>query len=171
MNFLQFKSLISSFSANRIDLNKIINLVGKTNIAMRQVARDTLPLTLLKNKDSNRNVLRRVDNDTFLCIPEDVVDDDSNLEMDTHLLDAVGLFVLAGIETARAPSYMRMYWNIVESHENGLINDDLSMKFNVKGDMVNDVPEIIVDRDNYNDYIEDKSNELKAEVVVGEFNG
>ena len=170
MNFLEFKDLIPAFSSNRADISKVSNIIGKTNIAMKQVARDTTPLVLLKNASSNRNIFRRLDNDSYICIPEKIVDDTSTMEMDETLLDAVALFILAGIETARAPSYMKMYWNIVESHENGLINDDLATNYIIVGDMTSNTPDKIVDRDDYNDYIADSSLDLSVK-NIGDYNG
>ena len=170
MNFLEFTNLIPAFSNNRVDLTKVPHLITKTNIAMKQIARDTIPLLLLKNASSDRNILRRLDNTSYVCIPIKIIDDTTDLEIDEMLLDAVALFVLAGIETARAPSYMKMYWNIVENHEQSLIESNLASNYVIVGDMANDIPDMIVDRDDYNDFIADSTIELEVK-RVGEYNG
>ena len=170
MNYTDFTSLIVSFSSKRKDLAGIEKVPDKINIALRQVARDTIPLRLLKNASSNRKILRRITNKSYICIPELVTEESIDIEIDFTLLDAVGLFVLAGIETARAPAYMKMYWNIIDNHDISLIDADLSLNYVVTGDMSTDTPDIIVDRNEYDMFINSEVSAMTGD-IVGEYNG
>ena len=170
MTFLKFKSYAPGFSQNRDNLNDVKNLVNKTDIAIEQVARDCTPTILLKDASSNRKILRRIDNRNYVCIPDKIIDDNSILEIDDSLLAAVGLYIMAGIETARSASYMKMYWNVIDNHENGLIGDDLATNHNIKEDMINGTPEMIVDRDDYDNFLAGDTADLNVK-IVGEYNG
>ena len=144
MTFAGMKTRMASHSSKRANLTDIPNVLEKVNIAMTRVCRNTIPVKLVKGTDSNRNIYRRISQDHFICVPTEVKDDNSEIEMDNYLLDAVALFALAGIETARAPSYMKMYWEIIESNENNLIESDLSLETVFLQDFVNDAEHSVV---------------------------
>lgn len=170
MTYLEFKNIIPSFSSNRLDLNNIPKLLEKTNISLRQIGRDTIPLKLVKADGSNRKILRRVDSNITLVIPEDVVDDNSELDMDDDLLDAVALHILSGIEYARAPAYMKMYWGIIESHENGLINGDIASTYSIIEDLASGEKGKVVDRNQYYDFLNNDGPDYDYKNIGG-FNG
>ena len=169
MTFLEFKDLVPAFSSNRLDLSKIPKLLEKTNIALRQIGRDTIPLKLIKQDGSNRNILRRVDTNFTICIPKLIIDDTTEIDMDDDLIDAVALFVLSGIEYARAPAYMKMYWGIIESHENGLINGDVASTHTIVEDLSSGETGKVVDRKDYASYLNGDISELDFK-NIGEFN-
>jgi hypothetical protein len=169
MTFLEFKDLVPAFSSNRIDLARIPKLLEKTNIALKQIGRDTIPLKLIKQDGSNRNILRRVDTNFTICIPKLVVDDTTEIDMDDDLIDAVALFVISGIEYARAPAYMKMYWSIIEAHENGLINGDVASSYTILEDLVSSERGKVVNRKDYAQYLNGDINELDFK-NIGDFN-
>lgn len=164
MTYTQFKEKIVSFSSNRSDLTDITNLLGKVNISMTQVCRDAVPLVLIKDSTSGRPIFRRIDNKAYICVHTPVTDIVADIEMDESLLDAVALHVIAGIETSRAPAYMKMYWNIVDNHEQMLINTDLASNMVILEDYVNNTPEVIVDKNEYLDSLDSITLETK---IVG----
>jgi hypothetical protein len=117
---------------------------------MERVCRDTIPLTLVKDSTSSRSIYRRLDRTLYICTPNEVVDDTvTRIDMDDYLIDAVALFALAGIETVRAPSYMKMYWEIIGSNEQNLIDSDIANELVSLQDYVNDEEHYVIDKDDY----------------------
>jgi len=82
----------------------------------------------------------------------------------------MALHTLAGIETARAPSYMKMYWNVIEAHEYALQNDNLSTNYLVPEDIVNNESGKIIDKDDYNRYLAGEISEVDFKIIGG-YNG
>lgn len=156
---MTFKGLVermAAHSSKRANLDDIPLVLTKVNIAMERVCRNTIPLELVKDSSSSRRLLRRLDKALYIATPTPVVDDDlTQIEMDDFLIDAVALFALAGIETARAPSYMKMYWDIIASNEDNLIESDLSLEYVALQDFVNNTEQVIKDTE----YSEDRENE------------
>lgn len=150
MTFTGLKKRIVAFSSNRADLNTIQNLLEKANISLTQVCRDTIPLKLVKNNTSGRKIFRKIENNVYVCVPTLILDDDINhIELDENLLDALALHILAGIEVGRAPAFTKMYWNIMDNHEVSLIDADLSGNVIILEDIVNNIEQVIIDKDDY----------------------
>ena len=170
MNYTQFRNKVAGFSSNRQNLDNIPLLIEKANISILQVARDCVPLRLVKNSSSNRKILKRLDNRNYVCIPLEIKEDTLDIELDDSLLDAMALHMLAGIETARAPAYMKMYWNIIEAHEYAIMNDSLSTNYMILEDVVNNVDGIIVDNDDWSSILSGDTLDIDYKTIGG-FNG
>jgi len=148
MTFVKLKSRILGFSSNRANLDNVPMLLEKANISLKQICRDTIPPFLVKDASSNRRIFRRLDEKSYICVPSTINDNDTEeIELDENLIDALALHILSGIETARAPSYMKMYWGIIANNENSLIEDDLAMYSVEPEDLINDIPQYIQNRD------------------------
>lgn len=150
MTYNGLKERILAFSSNRADLADVPKLLEKVNISLTQVCRDTIPLVLIKDVTSGRVIFRRIDNTNYICVPAPISDSLSLIELDANLLDALALHALAGIETGRAPAYMKMYWNIVDNHEQNIINTDMSINTTVLEDYVSGEEHFVIDTDDYN---------------------
>ena len=170
MTYNDLKIRMAGFSSNRENLDNINLLLTKVNISILQVARDCVPLKLVRDSSSNRKMLRRIDNKAFVCIPLEIKDDSYDIDLDDDLIDALALHTIAGIETARAPAYMRMYWNIIDQHENAIMNDDLATNYTELQDLATNNPGINVDRDEYDKFLNGEIADINYKEIGG-FNG
>lgn len=131
MTYLEMKELVISMSSNRANIDKATLLNRRIQTGINQVCRHCTPLVLTKRQGSRRAVMKHIDSTNYICIPQAVTGDDTSLiELDDILAEAVALHVLAGLETARAPSYMRMFYTVCEDYENSLVNDYISFDEN-----------------------------------------
>ena len=146
MNYTELKDRIMAFSSNRSDLDDVPNLVEKMNISLTQVARDSSPMMLLKTNDSHRAIFKRFNHELYFCVPLKINKATMNIELDDDLLDALALHVLAGIETGRAPSYMKMYWNVIDMHERMIEDYYNAMNVDIIPDFVNGTNGTTMDR-------------------------
>lgn len=121
----EFLDLILSKTTSRKTIPIDININKRIDTALKKVAMDTIPLSLVVNTTDGYKILRALDSVTFIRKPFEIINNNSKLDMDEVLLDAVALYVLAGIEKEKAQSYMGMYWQEIESNESRYIQSEL----------------------------------------------
>ena len=138
-----------AFSAQRNNLDNIPKLVDKINIAVKKVANATTPPNLIVKLDDDhvltngevvykngtkRRVLRQYSSDSVIVEPKPIQAMGDSVDMHFRLIDAVALYLMAGIETGRAPIYMGMFKTEIEEFELGdiesLLNSDLQPAVN-----------------------------------------
>lgn len=126
MIYSDFKKLVLSKTINRevIPPNAQIDL--KVLTALKKVAKDTVPLQLIVQSPTNHSILRRIDEFTYIRTPNAPIADIDNIDIDEYLLDAVALYVAAGIDPARAPIYMGMYHEEIDQNNERLITTSLA---------------------------------------------
>jgi hypothetical protein len=130
MTFSEFKTDVCSKSVNRENLDNISFLENRVYSALMYIARKTVPTYLVFDGEISEPIFRRVTNDYVLKYPNKPSSDTDVITIDNTLLDAAAYHVLAGIETARAPQYMKMCNDIIDEYDRNLIQDDIST-FNV----------------------------------------
>ena len=121
----EFKELMLSKTISRKTIPVDIQLEHRINTAIKEVATLTTPLRLVVNNPDGYQILRKVDSVTYIRFAEDVESDDSELDIDRFLLDAVALYVLAGIEKEKASIYMGMFYSQIETNDRRLIEANL----------------------------------------------
>ncbi|MCH9712820.1 MAG: hypothetical protein K0U20_09375 [Proteobacteria bacterium] len=72
------------------------------------------------------SVLRRLDDELFVKMPVRPAEEDSELDTDESLIDALAYYVMAGLERAKAPVHMGMYHSEIDFNNDRLIETFLS---------------------------------------------
>ena len=129
----EFKDLMLSKTISRKTLPDDIRLNERVHTALKKVAMDTIPLRLVVQDPTGHSIMRRVDSITYIRFPDMPVVEDSDIDIDEFLLDAVALYVMAGLEKEKASVYMGMYWEIITENDNRLCETYLSTATNDSG--------------------------------------
>lgn len=129
----EFKDLMLSKTISRKTLPDDIRLNERVHTALKKVAMDTIPLRLVVQDPTGHSIMRRVDSITYIRFPDMPVVEDSDIDIDEFLLDAVALYVMAGLEKEKASVYMGMYWEILTENENRLCETYLATATNDSG--------------------------------------
>lgn len=125
MTFVEFKDLMISKTISRRTFPIDIQLESRISTAIKEVAMLTIPIRLVVANPDGYQIIRKVDSVTYIRFPQDIVSDLSEIDIDRFLLDAVALYVLAGIEKEKASIYMGMFYNQIELNDKRLIETDL----------------------------------------------
>lgn len=129
----ELKELMLSKSTSRKTLPDDIRLEERVYTALKKIAMDTVPLRLVVQDPSGHSIMRRVDKITYIRFPNMPIRNDSDIDMDMFLLDAVALYVMAGLEKEKASVYMGMYWELITENDNRLCETYLSTATNESG--------------------------------------
>ena len=127
MTLEEFGRFMLSKSSGRTVVPSGELMAERTWTAMKQIAQDTLPLKLTVASPVGYTVIRRVDSETYVRKPEKPMLSTTNqLDLDEMLMDALALYVLAGLEQQKAKTYMGMYWGEINKHNDRLTETFLS---------------------------------------------
>lgn len=129
----EFKKLMLSKTINRKVIPEDINLEERIFTALKKTAMDTITLRLVVQNPDGHSIMRRIDSITYIRFPNMPIQDDSDIDTDEFLLDAVALYVMAGIEKEKASVYMGMYWEIITENETRLCETYLATATNDSG--------------------------------------
>lgn len=129
----EFKKLMLSKTINRKVIPDDINLEERVFTALKKIAMDTVPLRLVVQNPTGHSIMRRVDSLTYIRFPNMPINDDSDIDMDMFLIDAVALYVMAGLEKEKASVYMGMYWELITENDNRLCETYLATGTNESG--------------------------------------
>lgn len=129
----EFKKLLLSKTISRKTLPDDINLEERVYTALKEVAMDTVPLRLVVQNPVGHSIMRRVDSLTYIRFPNMPINNDSDIDIDMFLLDAVALYVIAGLEKEKASVYMGMYWKIITENDTRLCETYLATATNENG--------------------------------------
>ena len=135
MTLLSFKTVILSKSNNRSELPADPQLIEKIFTGLKRIAKDTVPLRLVIVDGTGQQILRKVDEYGFIRFPFRPLNDESVIDIDDALLDALALFVMAGMEIPRAKTLMGMYYAEIEFNNERLIETYLSSASNDSPDI------------------------------------
>ena len=133
MTITNFRVLLASKSSGRLPITEDVQLFDRIFDAMKRVAYDTIPLTLVVKKKNTRPMLRRIDSETWIMIPEKPVganEDKEELDIDETLTDAVAYHVMAGLEQQRAKQFMGLYWTEIDHANSRLVETYLAVASN-----------------------------------------
>lgn len=130
MKYSEFKVLLLSKSNNRTVLPDLPQLDEKVFTALKRVAKDTLALRLLVSEPDGFQILRRTDEHMFIRFPSKPTLDTDTIDIDDTLMDALALFVMAGMEIPRAGQLMGMYYKEIELNDDRLVETYLAVASN-----------------------------------------
>ncbi len=127
MLYPEMIDLILSKSSGRIDMLDEIKMQNRIFEALKRVAYDTIPLTLLAKVKGSRAIHRRIDSETFILIPYKPEGLSTELiDIDESLMDAVAYYTLAGLETHMSKRFMGLYHTQIELSNARLIETYLA---------------------------------------------
>ena len=129
----EFKKLLLSKTISRKTLPDDINLEERVYTALKKIAMDTVPLRLVVQNPTGHSIMRRVDSLTYIRFPNMPINDDSDIDIDMFLIDALALYVMAGLEKEKASVYMGMYWELITENDNRLCETYLATATNENG--------------------------------------
>ena len=129
----EFKELMLSKTISRKTIPDDIRIYERIFTALKKIAMDTVPLRLVVQDPTGHSIMRRVDTLTYIRFPYIPNASDSEIDIDSFLLDAAALYVMAGLEKEKASVYMGMYWEIITENDNRLCETYLSTATNESG--------------------------------------
>lgn len=122
MTFNEFTKMILAKSVARITIPPNEMMEERTYIGLKRIAMDTIPLRLVEESGEGYEVLRKVDSTTYIRYPQrPIANSDLNLDIDDDLIDALGYFVLAGLEQQRSKQLMGLYHTDIDFYNDKLI--------------------------------------------------
>lgn len=134
MVLAEFKPVLLSKSVARTTLPADAELYERVFSALKRVAFDTIPIRLSKRVLPTTlvtfPVFRKVDDQLYIRLPSKPINDDEDLDIDESLVDAVALYVMAGLERANAKTYMGLYYREIEMNNDRLTETILSESSN-----------------------------------------
>lgn len=123
MTLDEFGRFLQTKSVGRIESPIGEQLSHRVHTAMKHIGRTTIVMKYVVNQNpEDYEILRRLDANTWIRFPQKpVVDSNDDLDIDDQLLDALALYVMAGLELQRSKVLMAMYYEEIDRHNQGLI--------------------------------------------------
>ncbi|NOQ31121.1 MAG: hypothetical protein GQ570_08375 [Helicobacteraceae bacterium] len=126
----EFKVLLKSKSIGRTQLPDDTDLYQRIQTACKRIAMDTVPLRLSKTVPVGTlvtfPVYRKLDETSYIRTPSIAVTLDDDVDIDSVLLDAVALYVMAGLERPNGKTHMGLYYREIEVNNDRLVETVLS---------------------------------------------
>lgn len=126
MTYDSFKKTLLSKSIARVSLPEDENLKERIFAGMKMIAKETIPLRLVVKNPLGNTILRRVDEETYIRMPEIPREDESEIDIDSALIDALAYYVIAGLERGNANTHMGMYHGEIDMNNDRLTETYLS---------------------------------------------
>ncbi len=121
MTLNEFGRFLNTKSIGRVEPPVNEQLTERVFTAMKKIGFRTIPLKWAISDSYGYEVLRRVDENTYIRMPhKPVVDSGEQLDIEESLLDALALYVMAGLEPQRAKLNMGMFYEEVEQYNDNL---------------------------------------------------
>jgi len=131
MTLEEFGRFMLTKSSGRTSVPSDELLAERVFHALKKVAKDTVPLKLKLKSPLGYTILRRIDSETYIRMPDKPkISTPTAIDIDKVLLDAVALYVLAGLETQRAKTLMGLYWGEINDNNDRLTETFLSTASN-----------------------------------------
>lgn len=131
MTLEEFGVFMLTHSSGRTNVPSKEILSERVWTAMKKIAKDAYPLKLTVNVPAGLTIIRKVDESTYIRQPnKPILGSSKQLDLDEELMDALSYYVLAGLETQRAKTYMGLYWGEVNSFNDTLTETDLNTASN-----------------------------------------
>jgi len=127
----EFKLMLLEKSQGRTQLPSDPKLAERIFAGMKRIAKVTVPLRLViivedwEDVTKSRNIIRRVEENVGIRMPKRPSIDESDIDMDEELLDALALYVMAGLERSNAKVYMGMFREEIDLNNDRLIETEL----------------------------------------------
>lgn len=130
MKLEEFKKVLLEKSLSRTALPTDDRLEERIFAGLKLIAKETVVLRLLVKETVGYSILRRVDELTYIRMPEKISIDNPEIDIDIALIDALAFYVMAGLERANANTYMGMYHGEIDMNNDRLTETYLSTATN-----------------------------------------
>ena len=126
MTYNEFKQVLLAKSIGRTQLPDDSELKERIFTAMKLIAKETIVLRLVKDTALGYTILRRLDDNMYIKMPEPPTSEDGEIEMDLALIDALAYYIMAGLERGNANLFMGMYHGEIDMNNDRLVETYLS---------------------------------------------
>jgi len=117
MTLNEFGRFLNTKSIGRVEAPTNEMLTERVYTAMKRIAYDTAPLKWVVTEAEGNDVLRRLDMHTFIRTPhKPIIDSGEQVDIEAELLDALALYIMAGLEPQRAKINMGLYYQELEQY-------------------------------------------------------
>ncbi len=131
MTLNEFGRFLNTKSVGRIELVINEQLTERVYSAMIKIAHLTSPIKWIVDDPDGYEILRRFDEFTFIRFPRrPIVDSGEQLDIEAELIDALALYVMAGLEMQRSKVNMGMFYAEIDQYNQKLIETHLSYATN-----------------------------------------
>ena len=122
MTLNEFGRFLNTKSIGRVESPVNEQLTERVFTGMKRIAADATPLKWIMNKRDGIDVLRRLDTHSYLRMPhKPIIDSGEQIDIEEDLVDALALFVMAGLEPQRSKVNMGMYHKELENYNTKMI--------------------------------------------------
>ena len=130
MNLTEFKEVLLEKSLSRTTLPDDTKLKERIFAGLKLIAKETIVLRLIVENPLGLVILRRLDELTYIRMPYKLSTENPEIDLDLALIDALALYVMAGLERANANTYMGMYHGEIDMNNDRLTETYLSTATN-----------------------------------------
>ena len=131
MTLNEFGRFLQTKSSGRLEPPVNEQLTERVYTGMKRIAKDTLSLKWVVEDKLDNRIFRKLDENTLIRYPKKpILDSGDQLDIEESLLDALALYVLAGLELQRSKVLMGMYREEIDMHEERLIETSLAVATN-----------------------------------------
>ncbi len=122
MTLNEFSRFLQTKSVGRVEPPINEQLTERVYTAMKKIAMDTNALRWVVDTEIGHDIMSRLDSYTFVRYPlKPVIDSGDQLDIEEALIDALALYVMAGLEIQRAKVNMAMYHEQIDRYNQNLI--------------------------------------------------
>lgn len=130
MTLNEFRPLLLAKSIGRTTLPADSDLKERIFTGLKIIAKETVPLRLIVQSPAGFTILRKLDEDMYIRMPSIPTSEDSELDIDLALTDALAYYVMAGLERGNANTHMGMYHGEIDMNNDRLTETFLSTTTN-----------------------------------------
>ena len=130
MTLNEFRPLLLAKSVGRTTLPADVDLKERIFAGLKLIAKETVPLRLIVQTSLGYTILRKLDKDMYIRMPSIPTSEDSELDIDLALVDALAYYVMAGLERGNANTHMGMYHSEIDMNNDRLTETFLSTTTN-----------------------------------------
>lgn len=130
MTLSEFRPLLLAKSLGRSVLPADAELKERIFTGMKLIAKETVPLRLVIQAPLGFTILRKLDTDMYIRMPSVPTSEDSEIDLDLALIDALAYYIMAGLERSNANTLMGMYHGEIDMNNDRLTETFLSTTTN-----------------------------------------
>ncbi len=115
MTLNEFGRFLQTKSIGRVEPPVNEQLTERVFTAMKKIAQLTEPLKWVEDDPEGYTVYRRLDNFTFVRMPnKPIIDSGEQIDIEESLEDALALYIMAGLEPQRSKINMGMFYQEID---------------------------------------------------------
>ena len=130
MTLNEFRTVLLAKSIARTQLPEDVSLKERIFAGLKLIAKETVPLRLVTKEKIGFTILRKLDEDMYIRMPSIPTSEDSEIDIDLALIDALAYYVMAGMERGNANTHMGMYHGEIDMNNDRLTETFLSTTTN-----------------------------------------